>query len=411
MSGKQKFLVEIHPRDPLVIRDGRPFGAGRNNRVRSLEWPGPSLVAGSLRSLLGKLAGGGFEKSMIDALKALSISGPFPLFKKDSPCVLFPAPRDFSAEETRGFALRPGIAGKNCGNDLPQGLASVFLQGLEESEEDFKPSLLPSFWPEDLFTEWCARDEQGVVDCVRKQMPLNEDENDGRWIFSLPKDERTHASIDPCSGAVNEGSLFSTVALDFSGTNASAPLSLVLKVESDEADKESRKMAEFLSNLDEFSPLGGERRIARFIGRPSECLSCPGAVAEALKKTKGLRMILATDAVFKGGWRPGWIDSSSLCGVIPGTDVSVRLAAAVLDRPRYISGWNYDRNAPGGAGPKPSRKAVPAGSVYFFSILNGDPNPDSLWLSPVCDETQDNRDGFGAALWGVWNSDQLSKGE
>jgi CRISPR-associated protein Cmr3 len=46
---------------------------------------------------------------------------------------------------------------------------------------------------------------------------------------------------------------------------------------------------------------------------------------------------------------------------------------------------------------------APAGSVYFFEVLEGagDWAPDA-WLQPVSDGEQDRRDGFGLSLWGVW---------
>jgi CRISPR-associated protein Cmr3 len=45
---------------------------------------------------------------------------------------------------------------------------------------------------------------------------------------------------------------------------------------------------------------------------------------------------------------------------------------------------------------------VPAGSVYFFELLEGDPSAVlESWLRPVSDNEQDRKDGFGLALWGV----------
>ena len=69
----QSYKVEITPRDPLVARDGRPFGAGQGNRMRSGDWLLPSVVAGSLRTLLGKQLGGSFDEAMVTALKATAV--------------------------------------------------------------------------------------------------------------------------------------------------------------------------------------------------------------------------------------------------------------------------------------------------------------------------------------------------
>lgn len=66
-----------------------------------------------------------------------------------------------------------------------------------------------------------------------------------------------------------------------------------------------------------------------------------------------------------------------------------------------MSGWDYRE---GHRGPKPVRWLAPAGSVYFFEVLDGDPTvlAKEAWLQSVCDEEQDQRDGFGLALWGIW---------
>jgi CRISPR-associated protein Cmr3 len=43
--------ILITPLDPVIARDGRPFNAG--TRMKGLDWPYPSVLAGSLRTLLG----------------------------------------------------------------------------------------------------------------------------------------------------------------------------------------------------------------------------------------------------------------------------------------------------------------------------------------------------------------------
>ena len=54
-------ILQLTPHDPLVARDGRPFGAGQGNRMRGLPWPLPSVVAGSFRTALVKAGSGDFS--------------------------------------------------------------------------------------------------------------------------------------------------------------------------------------------------------------------------------------------------------------------------------------------------------------------------------------------------------------
>ena len=75
-----------------------------------------------------------------------------------------------------------------------------------------------------------------------------------------------------------------------------------------------------------------------------------------------------------------------------------------MERWRAVSGWNLEK---GKRGPKAIRRLVPAGSVYFFELKDGNPaDLAKLWLKSVSDkgqDGQDRRDGFGLAMWGIWD--------
>jgi CRISPR-associated protein Cmr3 len=158
--------------------------------------------------------------------------------------------------------------------------------------------------------------------------------------------------------------------------------------------------------------LGGENRVA-LVEEVSDWLECPDellvypdtlteaiTLKEALKGSKQVRMVLATPAIFTGGWKPGWIDGN-LQGSPPGIQVNLKLIAASVKRREAVSGWDYRSSH---FGPKATRWVVPAGSVYFFEVVSG--NPEKLatdgWLKPVSDNPHDRTDGYGLALWGVW---------
>jgi CRISPR-associated protein Cmr3 len=155
-----------------------------------------------------------------------------------------------------------------------------------------------------------------------------------------------------------------------------------------------------LGVLSTLHPFGGERRLVHWQSKAQgpDGWSCPPSLVEALTKTPYLRMVLATPAVFKGGWKPGWL-GDGLNGTPPVAGAPpMRLVGACLDRWRPISGWDMRVRARKGI-----RRLVPAGGVYFFRAdaqLTADV-ARRLWLQPVCDEPQDQRDGFGLALWGV----------
>jgi CRISPR-associated protein Cmr3 len=109
-------------------------------------------------------------------------------------------------------------------------------------------------------------------------------------------------------------------------------------------------------------------------------------------------MVLASPAIFKDGWKPGWLDKG-LSGELSG--VKLRLVGASISRWKAVSGWSL---APP-RGPKPIRRMVPAGSVFFFEVeKSGDAAAlADQWLHSVWDEQKERRDGFGLAAWGTWN--------
>ena len=125
--------------------------------------------------------------------------------------------------------------------------------------------------------------------------------------------------------------------------------------------------------------------------------NCPAGIRSALATATKVRMVLATPAVFKDGWKPGWL-TTGLEGDLSG--VKLKLVGASNGRWKAVSGWSL---APP-RGPKPIRRMVPAGSVYFFEVEKpGDAAPlADLWLQSVSDDQQERRDGFGLALWGTW---------
>ena len=125
-------------------------------------------------------------------------------------------------------------------------------------------------------------------------------------------------------------------------------------------------------------------------------------------------MVLATPAIFEHGWRPRWLDETTLIGKPLGDGPTLKLVGVCISRWRAVSGWSYAPHAEDEGrrrvvpqdrpGPKAIRRMVPAGGVYFFEKVDGDPRilATNGWLKPVSDAPHDCRDGFGIAIWGTW---------
>jgi len=413
---KNLIQITITPRDPLILRDGRPFGAGSEgaNRARSLDWFYPSTVAGAVRTLTGKLKAerNSVDKKtsnpfhnvgFLDRLKKIVVRGPLPLIDG---MLYVPRPLDFLEYESgRRVGLRPGVLLEGEGCDLPHPdlrPIDVPLTG--------KAAQMSSFWSMETIADWLAQD-------VKKGFPL------GQILNGFEKDKRVHVKMKAAAGISDESQLFITQGLaipdiSFQPKNiASRPREcptlksthIALLIKAPDTGMES-----LLSTVDTLQPLGGERRLARFRSHnPVTSWDCPVEIQEALKRTTGIRMFLATPAFFQNGWFPDWIDSKTLEGTPPGTrGLLLRLCSGCVGRWKALSGWSMEK---GKRGPKPVKRLAPAGSVYFFEVLEGAAEAlADLWLRSAMnknnsqDDTSNHNevnDGFGLALWGVWNID------
>jgi CRISPR-associated protein Cmr3 len=126
----------------------------------------------------------------------------------------------------------------------------------------------------------------------------------------------------------------------------------------------------------------------------------PQNVKQALNKAKRVKMMLASPGIFKGGWKPGWLDHNNI-GTVPETEVRLKLVGYCGERWQPISGWSMEHR-----GAKPIRRMVPAGAVYFFEVEDGNAlQLSNKWLKSVSSNVQsqsDQDDGFSLSLWGVW---------
>ncbi|KAF5431829.1 CRISPR-associated protein Cmr3, partial [Candidatus Methanophagaceae archaeon] len=77
------------------------------------------------------------------------------------------------------------------------------------------------------------------------------------------------------------------------------------------------------------------------------------------------KLYLSTPSIFKNGWLPVWIDEKTLIGEYKGLEL--KLLTASIGKPISIGGFDMRKRMP-----KAMRKAVPAGSVYYFEIRKGD---------------------------------------
>jgi len=363
----------IEPTAPLVFRSGKPFGSGMRDGAR---FPPPSSLAGTLRTAWWNQGGRGLESQ---DLYGLASAGPWLVRRQgDTLTPMLPKPADAlylldeSAQRKVVARLRPGhLDGADC--DLPEGLAPVVL----EADLKGKPQTGPTFWPLETVLSW----RRGVTPDFDKL-------DDAEPAIDL----RTHVALDRKTLAAATGQLFQIEGLDFGARRIDSGFSATTWA----------LLARFDADFSQSLPitLGGERRLSWLSCLDVDPLALPAEHKAALESAKGLSLTLATPALFEGGWKPGWLgaDLTGTHPAVPG--LRLKLHAAAIERWQGVSGWDLEHNQP-----RAARKAVAAGAVYWFEILDKPAGwVDRLWLAPLNDDAQDSRNGFGLAVPGPWQA-------
>lgn len=109
--------------------------------------------------------------------------------------------------------------------------------------------------------------------------------------------------------------------------------------------------------------LGGESKVASMIPVTKQW-----DVHSPSSNSQYFKLYLATPAIFKKGWIPWWIDEETKEGYFTyrKKKIRVRLISAAIGRPIAAGGFGVKQEKP-----RELRLAVPAGSVYFFQIIEG----------------------------------------
>lgn len=373
----------LEPRAPLVLRTGRPFDQAGD--PVSLAFPLPSTMAGACRTAYGDGKRLDFtDPAAISRLRSIAIQGPLaavlvgktvqPLLPRPMDCFYCRKP----GQKAEIQPLCPQSMNEGEFANLPHpDLLPVFLQ----TTDKVKPAEGDGWWTWDNIQAWLGRGN------------LSGDDPAKLGWSGPERDLRTHAALEPETLAARTGMLFQTEGLSFASCRRRGIFSgwqnsrhgILVRLPTDQLEAS-------------FCRLGGEGRICSIHSLEDVWPRIPDRVERLVNKTTGIRIVLATPAIFAAGWYPGWLDEKTLEGTPPGCNsLRLRLRAFAASRWQPVSGWDLEKRQP-----RAVRRMVPAGSVYWFDVLAGHEEIRSLWLHPVSDDTQDRLDGFGLALIGTW---------
>lgn len=332
--------MRIEAFDTLFFRDGKPFDRGDTATGSVTFPPAPSVFHGALRTAYFAQQPAAFQADqarngqidrMTDSLRLTSVC------LHDGHTALFPVPHDLVIEKKhRKDAYvsphRLSLAARPAVSSLPSGL-HTFRANSEET----------------MVGAGAYRIKQAdLLDY------LNGEALDYARLTALSNFYSTEQKVgigrDPRSGSVREGQLY---FVNFIRPVNSARTTLRFEL---------GYQARWEKPLEDkgYLRLGGEGKSAHY-----QHTDAASTMPPIMITGKTLKLYLATPAYFREGWLPQWIDRQTLEGnyeLADGTNIRVRLCAAATDRPLHVGGFDQRRNRP-----KPMRRLVPAGSVYYLT--------------------------------------------
>lgn len=335
----------IEPQDVWLFRDGRPFDAGSAHRAESMFPPSPIVLQGAIRShqlVLKKIdltnakqiretVGESLAYNGDLKLKGLKLTGPFLARRKVDGSIerLYPMPADAYQLRSEGFkaaSLRPRDPKLVCGT------SSLLLR---PDTDAGKPDESPRWLTKEDLAKYFAGD---VFEGIRAD-ELYEKEN----RFGIGRNEQW---------VVKQGMLYEA---EFVRLHAGVGL-LVEMDGYDDAGWEAGLMQ-----------LGGESRAAHYetvnrVPMPSQPATLPSY----------FKIYFVSLAYFGNGVEPKTKPWKDFFGG------EVQLETVAVRGYETLGGFDWAKDSNSHEAHRPSRRYVPAGSVYYFKSVSGTTIPETL---------------------------------
>lgn len=360
--------IEIEPFDTLFFRNGKPYDAGYETYGECMFPPYPSVIYGALRTVY-------FSNNPEELCKANTYEDPTVnlrvkgIYYKTEKYTCLPIPYDLmqiknKSKEQRNkenFLKEYDTVSlkyrKLIGQTSAKNISGTL--GYKEEVEDIPDGLIDCGSFEDYIS--------GFTDGIKVIRFRDHASSEYKTIIKI--DRRLHASEETklCQMPMTRLKDIS-ICVEFEGLKI--PEKGIIK-------------------------LGGEGKAAKY--RVSQFYS----IKKPKIGSKYFKLYISTPAVFKNGWIPGWINKDTMQGEYAG--LKVKLLTASIGKYIYIGGFDMKRNCP-----KPMKRAVPAGSVYYFEILDG--NSDmavELFHGKSVSEFDTAIQGFGISYVGKFREEEI----
>jgi CRISPR-associated protein Cmr3 len=363
--------IFIEPLDVMLFRDGKPFSAEEDVIASSIFPPFPSTFYGAIRTEILSRQNFKFQPlsqiknnpqylNQIDSLtQDLRIVGPF--IADENRFEYFPIPRDLvqiKGQDKKYVQLKPGIS-------------PTFKSDLSA---DISPLWVKTNYDEHI------EDSKGFISESELMIYLHGEGNDKWSILRLDeifqKEERVGIKRSGATKTSEEGFFY---IAEF--VRLSSQFGFTLDIEGNIALPDKG-----------FIRLGGESRAASY-KRIGDRQWDDDAIKKKIKETRRFKLYLLTPAIFNEGWVAQWMQNGEK------DSIKFKFVSACVGKPVSVGGFDIVENKP-----KPMKKAVPAGSVYFFELIDGEVDElfKAFQFKSISDEKQ--KEGFGITLIGGWSN-------
>lgn len=368
--------IFIEPNDVLMFRDGKPFSGGDDHYAKSIFPPSPSTFYGAIRSKIlserypqyESFKEGNIPEGIKEIIGTSLLPGSLTITniliaRQENRVIqpIFPTPKDIvklkGVFETNLFILKPEEKLKNrIKTNLPSLLHSPLWLETEKPIEE-----ISGFLTKEMFENYL---NGGIPEKIIKSDDLYQ------------KEERVGIMKDRIRKAAATGALYS---VEYIRLNEGVGFILELGGIKDFPNEGLLR-------------LGGDHRSA-FYKETNFSMPDTETVKQIIEDSKRFKIILLTPAIFSNGWIPDWVDEKTGKWKIDG--LILKLVSAAVGKPVYIGGFDLVKGMP-----KNMKKQVPAGSVYYFEVQEGNINGifNTFWLKSISSEKQN--EGFGISIIG-----------
>lgn len=358
--------IKIDAIDTLFFKDGKPFSMGEETWADGIFPPPPSVIYGAITSSIlsakPELSNRLSDSTIFDDVIITDI------YYRVKNSIHYPMPLDIVYKknkskkevntENRTKEYKVSLINGNQRNTLSSISQNISVINSTEEVENLENAVLNDSKLSDYLNGFL--DEKEFVCRKLSDNFITESK------VGIGRDNLTHTT--------EESKLYRV------GMRRPKDLSIIVELADTELTKE----------LTKFIKLGAEGKIAKL----SEQKDIYNPILVKNSEGKEFKLYLKTPAFFESGWLPSWINKETLVGEKEG--IKIKLITAFIGKPISIGGFDMYNKVP-----KPMRKAVPSGSVYYFEILKGSfKEVVDLFNNKSISEYDSQKYGYGISMVG-----------